>query len=259
MDRKQIENEHVVDRYLSGELTVREARDFEKFCLEHPDFLSDLPIPVRLKARLARRPASDSETGVFDAIPSKATRTALEVGEEGFDAEEEKFEWRRTSRGGGVNRMVVIALVVALVAAIGGLAVYARQASALATKIAKLQKDSKLQQMQAPGSVQTLRLQLSRGKPEQATTSIGWPQPPQLLDIYIDATDAKYNTFQVTIDKVDGGRLLQLNRIARDSNREVRFKLNSSAFGPGEFLFKFDGYTWRGEVQELGWLRLEMQ
>ena len=259
MDRKHIDNEHVVDRYLSGELTVREARDFEKFCLEHPDFLGDLPIPVRLKARLARRPAGDSETGVFDAIPSRATRTALEVGEEGFDAEEEKFEWRRTSRGGGVNRLVVIALVVALVAAIGGLAIYARQANALSTRIAKLQKDSKLQQMQAPGSVQTLRLQLSRAKPEQATTSIGWPQPPQLLDIYIDATDAKYNTFQVTIDKVDGGRLLQLNRIARDSNREVRFKLNSSAFGPGEFLFKFDGYTWRGEVQELGWLRLEMQ
>ena len=51
MDRKYIENEHVVDRYLSGDLTVREARDFEKYCLEHPEALREMPIPVRLKAR----------------------------------------------------------------------------------------------------------------------------------------------------------------------------------------------------------------
>ena len=43
MDRKYIENEHIVDRYLSGELTVREAREFEQFCLDHPQFLTSLP------------------------------------------------------------------------------------------------------------------------------------------------------------------------------------------------------------------------
>ena len=77
MDRKYIENEHVVDRYLAGELTVREAREFEMFCLEHPDFLNQLPIPVRLKARLSRRPSEESETGIFRTIPSSATHTAL--------------------------------------------------------------------------------------------------------------------------------------------------------------------------------------
>jgi hypothetical protein len=258
MDRKYIQNEHIVDRYLAGELTVREARDFEQYCLEHPDFLKELPIPVRLKARLARRPASDSETGVFKTIPSKATHAALDAGEEGFDAEEEKFEWRRTSRG-GVSKTIVIGLVVALLAAAGGLVMYARQASQMSAQMATLQKQTKLEKMQPPGSVQTLRLQLSRAKPEQATTTIGWSQPPQLLDIYIDATEAKYTTFQITIDKVDEGRLMQLSRIARDSNRDVRFKLNSSAFGRGELLMKVDGYTWRGEAQEIGWLRLDMR
>lgn len=259
MDRQYIENEHIVDRYLSGELTVREAREFEKFCLDHPEFLNQLPIPVRLKARLARRPTDDSETGVFKTIPSKATRTAVAVGEEGFDAEEERLEWRRTSRGGGVNRMVVIALGVALLAAIGGVVVYGLRASALETKLQQSTKAQAARSMQAPGSVQTLRLQLSRAKPQEPTTSIGWPMPPQLLDIYIDATDGKYNTFQITIDKVDEGRLMQLNRVARDSNRELRFKLNSSAFGPGEYLLKFDGYTWKGDLQEIGWLRLDMR
>jgi hypothetical protein len=259
MDRKYIENEHIVDRYLSGELTVREAREFEKFCLDHPEFLDELPIPVRLKARLARRPAEDSETGVFKTIPSGATRTALSVGDEGFDAAEEKLEWRRTSRGGGVNRIAIAALGIALFAAIGGAIVYGRQASTLATQLQSLKKDHNTRAMQAPGSVQTLRLQLSRAKPDQATAAIGWPLPPQLLDIYIDATDGKYNTFQIAIDKVDEGRVMQLNRVARDSNKELRFKLNSSAFGPGEYLFKFDGYTWKGDLYEIGWVRLDMR
>jgi len=258
MDRKYIENEHIVERYLAGELTVLEAREFEKFCFQHADFLKELSLPINLKARLARRPADDSEMGVFKMLPSAASRAALQAGEEGFDAEEEKFEWRRTSRS-GVNRVVVAALVAGLLVAIGGVVMYARQAGALTDKVAQLQKDTKSQQMQAPGSVQTLHLQLSRAKPEQATTAIGWSQPPQLLDIYIDATEGKYNTFQITIDKVDGGRLMQLNRVARDSNRELRFKLNSSAFGPGELLFKFDGYNWRGEAQEIGWLRLDVR
>ena len=95
MDRKYIENEHIVDRYLSGDLTVREARDFEKYCLEHPDFLNEMPIPVRLKARLARRPMADSETGMFQAIPSSATRAAVEANDEGFDVEEEREEIRQ--------------------------------------------------------------------------------------------------------------------------------------------------------------------
>ena len=79
MDRTYIQNEHIVDRYLAGELTVREAREFEKFCLDDPAFLSQLPIPVRLKARLSRKPVDTSETGMFPAIPSSATRVALET------------------------------------------------------------------------------------------------------------------------------------------------------------------------------------
>jgi hypothetical protein len=94
MDRNYIEREQIVDRYLAGELTVREAREFEKYCLENPQFLNSLPIPVRLKARLARQPLDNSETGIFQAIPSSATHAAVEVAEEGFDAEEESAQWR---------------------------------------------------------------------------------------------------------------------------------------------------------------------
>jgi type II secretory pathway pseudopilin PulG len=258
MDRNYIENEHIVDRYLSGDLTVREARDFEKYCLEHPEVLNQMPIPVRLKARLARRPLEHSETGMFQAIPSSATRAAVEANDEGFDAEEERAELRRTY-GGGANRLVVIGLVFALLAAVAGLIAYGMQASDLAKQLKQAQRDLRSTQMQAPASVQVYRVQPVRNKPDQATLALGWMVPPQLLDLIVDVSDGKYSQFQLTIDKIDGGRIMQLRRVARDSNRELRFSLNSSAFGPGEYLIKVDGYTWRGQIEEIGWLRLGLQ
>jgi hypothetical protein len=261
MDRKYIQNEHIVDRYLAGELTVREARDFEKFCLEHPDFLSSLPIPVRLKARLSRRPLEESETGMFPAIPSSATRAALDANDDGFDADEEQEKWERSSSssGGGVNRTVVLALGVALIAAIGGLIAYAMHANSLSDKLQKAQRELKVTEMQAPATKQAYRIRLSASKPGGPTLALGWMQPPQMLDLIVPVGEEPYGTYQITIDKADGTRVMQIHRIARDSNKELRFGLNSSAFGPGDYVLKFEGYTWKGQLQPAGWVVLGLE
>jgi hypothetical protein len=258
MDRKYIEAEHIVDRYLSGDLTVREAREFEDYCHDHPEALKAMPIPVRLKARLSRRPAAESETGVFKAIPSSATHAALEASDEGFDVEEEQREFSR-GQPIGSNRAVFIGLVFALVAAVAGVIAYAVQANSLNKQMRTMERAAKAVQMQAAGSTKVYRVQLVRGKPEQATLALGWLQPPQWLDLYIDVSEGKYNQFMIRVEKVDHGLVMQLRRIARDSNREVRLALNSSAFGPGDYLFKVDGYNWRGQTEEVGWLRLSLQ
>lgn len=258
MDRKYIENEHIVERYLCGDLTVREAREFEKYCLEHPAFLEQMPIPVRLKARLGRRPLDASETGMFEAIPSGATRAALEVGDEGFDAEEEK-KWQASGSAGSVSRKVVMVLLLALIAAIGGMFYFRMQASTATKTVTIVKTEMKTTQMQAPASVQPYRLQLSSGKPQSPTLSLGWVQPPQLIDMYFDASDGKYNQFQVTIDKDDGTRVLVIRRLTRDSNKDVRLALNSSAFGPGNYVLKFEGVNWRGQLEEVGWVMLGLQ
>jgi hypothetical protein len=65
-----------------------------------------------------------------------------------------------------------------------------------------------------------------------------------------------FKVFAVTIDKVDAGRVLELQRVSTDSNRELRFTLNSSAFGPGEYRIRLQGYTWRGDRVDSGWVRL---
>src|SRR5690606_30250833 len=114
-------------------------------------------------------------------------------------------------------------------------------------------------QMQAPGSVRRYKLQMVKAKPEQPTFAPGWPTPPQLLDISIDASEGKITQYQITIDRTDGVRVMQIKRIARDSNKEVRFSLNSSAFGPGNYLVTIEGYNWRGRTQEVGWMMLGLK
>jgi hypothetical protein len=257
MDRKYIQNEHIVERYLSGDLTVREARDFEKYCLENPAFLNDMPIPVRLKARLARQPVADSETGVFQTIPSSAARVAIEENDDGFDPEEERVQ-QRTRYVPAANRTAVIGLFFALIAALAGVASYAMKASALTKQMHTMQNDLQATQMQPPGSVQAYRVQPSRTKPTQPTLALGWLVPAQLLELRIDATEGKYAQFQVTIDKSDGSRVMQIRRVARDSNKELRLAVNSSAFGPGDYYVRLDGYNWRGQIEEYGWLLLSL-
>ncbi|HEY0942401.1 MAG TPA: hypothetical protein VGE08_20075 [Steroidobacter sp.] len=260
MDRKYIENEHVVDRYLSGDLTVREARDFEKFCLDNPVFLQGLPIPVRLKTRLSRRPVDGSETGMFEAIPSSATRAALEaVEDDDFDPEEAREEMRRSNFGAGLNRVVALSLLVALVIATAAAVIFGLQVGSLTEQLQGTKQELTATQMQAPGSVQRYKLQMVKARPEQPTFALGWLTPPQLLEISIDASEGKITQYQITIDKSDGVRVMQIKRIMRDSNKEVRFSLNSSAFGPGDYLVKVEGYNWRGQTQEVGWMMLGLK
>ena len=145
------------------------------------------------------------------------------------------------------------------VAAVGGLIAYGMYAKSLSEQIQTLRREMKVTQMQAPGSKQTYRLQLVGSEPSQPTLALGWMQPPQLIELVLDATEERYNQFQITIDKVDGGRVMQMRRLARDSNKQVRFALNSSAFGPGDFVLRVEGYTWRGQLEPVGWARLGLQ
>jgi hypothetical protein len=257
MDRKYIEAEHIVDRYLSGDLTVREAREFEEYCHDHPEALKSMPIPVRLKARLARRPAQESETGVFKAIPSSVTHAALQATEEGFDLEEEERQFSSGPRTGG-NRLL-IGLVFALIAAVAGVVAYAIQANSLSKQLRTAERSAKAAQMQAPGSTQNYKLELVRGKPAAPTLNVGWLTPPQWMNLYIDVSEGKYTQFMITVEKVDGGLVMQLRRIARDSNRELRLTLNSSAFGPGDYLLRVEGYNSRGQTEVVGWVRIGLQ
>jgi len=88
--------------------------------------------------------------------------------------------------------------------------------------------------------------------------TVKWPEPPELLDLYLPVAYSDFKLFAITIDKVDVGRVLDLQRVSADSNRELRLALNSSAFGPGEYRIRLQGYTWRGDRVDAGWVRLKV-
>ena len=88
--------------------------------------------------------------------------------------------------------------------------------------------------------------------------TLAWPEPPELIEFYLPVAYSDFKAFAVTMDKVDVGRVLDLQRVSTDSNRELRFTLNSSAFGPGEYRIRLQGYTWRGERVDAGWVRLQV-
>ena len=89
--------------------------------------------------------------------------------------------------------------------------------------------------------------------------SIARPEPPQMLDLYLPVGYSPSTSFEVTIDKVDQGRMMTIQRVAPDSSHELRLSLNSSALGPGEYRILLRGYDGRGQRSDTGWVRLVIE
>jgi hypothetical protein len=211
MDRTYIKSQHIVERYLSGDLTVREAREFEKFCRENPDILNTLPIPVRVKAKLAGRAVADLDDGGFDPT---ATNTSINAA--GLDDEEDDEEPKVTGFKGmpqEARRLAFILGAIALVA-VTATGVLWVKASTLEKQLQTAQRVAKATQLRAPGSVQEYRVRPTEAKPTAATVFIGSPNPPQLVDLHIDMAESRYNTFLITIENVASGRVMEIQRVA---------------------------------------------
>jgi hypothetical protein len=257
MDRTYIESQHIVSRYLTGDLTVREAREFEKYCQENPDMLNSLPIPVRVKAKMARKPGAELDVSDFD--PTATDTAILAAGlDDSDDDDDDRSSSSSRSMSSGSSRWSIV-LGIALAVAVAGAGALWVRTGALEKQLVVSQRAVKSLQIRPPGGMQEYRVKPSGAKPSAPTVNIGWPDPPQLIDLRIDMSEGKYNTFLVTIDSVSDGRALQIRRVARDSNGEVRIGLNSSAFGQGDYDLKLEGYTWRGETVPSGWIRLGLK
>ena len=157
--------------------------------------------------------------------------------------------WQKPATAAAVALLAVLACVVAAVAQVS-----ANRDRALA---AALETRVKTLTLRAASSQRALRIAPNpRSWSAEPDATIAWPEPPELLDLYLPIGYAQFPTFAVTIDKVDQGRMMILQRVMPDSNREIRLSLNSSAFGRGEYRIRIEGYTWRGEREDAGWVRL---
>mgnify|MGYP003498893324 FL=1 len=111
--------------------------------------------------------------------------------------------------------------------------------------------------LRAINSVRSLRITPNpRSWSAGPDLALAWPEPPQLLELRLAVGYSTFPAFAVIVDKVDHGRVLVAERLTPDSNKELRLSLNSSAFGPGEYRLRLQGYTWRGDRVDVGWVRL---
>lgn len=157
--------------------------------------------------------------------------------------------WQSRAVIAGLAGLCLVALIVAAFAL--------HRAALDRTVAADAQARARLLTLRASSSERDLRIAPNpRSWSAAPDLVMHWPEPPQMLDLFLSVGYTQYPSFAVTIDKVDHGRILVVERMSPDSNRDLRLSLNSSAFGPGEYRIRLQGYTWRGLREDAGWIRL---
>jgi len=125
---------------------------------------------------------------------------------------------------------------------------------------AELESRVKTLTLRAPTRERTLRVRPNpRSWSAAPDAQLRWPEPPEMIEVLLPVGYARFPAFAVTIDKADHGRMMVLQRVVPDSNGDLRIALNSTAFGPGEYRLRLQGYTWRGQRVDAGWVRIVVQ
>jgi hypothetical protein len=230
MDREFIVRNQIVERYLAGKLPIKGATDFERFCREEPELLDEIGLPERVNAGLRLLEVSGKPEPWQQAPKKPWEKPQLLIG------------------------LAAAVLVLAVMLAVVG------SASADKTRsIAKLKAAIAEQPLEAASTTRTIQLVPSRsGSSNTPAITIGGG-PAQLAELHIDMTHSPYRAFQVTIDRVDQGRVAILHNIMKDSNGQLHLALNSSALGPGIYQFTIDGLTWRGDAEPDAWITIGVQ
>ena len=160
--------------------------------------------------------------------------------------------WQRPLAVAALAALAAVLLVATIVSQVGMRRERAA-AAALATEL-------KTATLRAPTRERSLRVAPNpRSWSAEPDASIAWPEPPEMIELFIPVGYARFREFAITIDKTDQGRMLLLRRVVPDSNGDLRLSLNSSAFGPGEYRLRLQGYTWQGQRVDAGWVRLAVK
>jgi len=127
----------------------------------------------------------------------------------------------------------------------------AGSASTARERMALLETQAQEGFLAPPSGTRTLRLPLG------GSAALGGGAPER-VELRIDARSNTYKVFRVSIGRDDGTAVMHFDRLQRDSNGEIRFALNSTLLPPGAYTVEVDGFTWRGETEPMGRIRLRV-
>jgi len=160
-------------------------------------------------------------------------------------AEKPKKFWENPTSTFGAAGLALAALI--------GCAVLAMQVSSRDTKIAKLTKEVQERPIAPSTLKRTILVGVSRnGPPAGSTLSI---HTGEFAELKADLSWTRYSLFRVSIDRVNQGRVAELDGVTKDSNGHVRIALNAGAFGPGDYMVTLEGLNMRRERLPVAWYR----
>jgi hypothetical protein len=231
MDRDFVARNQIVERYLSGRLPIKSATEFERFCRDHPELLDEIGLPEKVNAGLRLLEAAGKHE-----------------------------PWQEAPRPAWQRPQVTLALAVAVAVLGMALAMVGGGSAGKSHKITELQKQASERALDPATSTREIRLLPNRtGATNAPAITIGGVGTTQLADLKIDESRSPYHVFRVTIDRIDQGRVGIINNLGKDSNGHLRIALNTSALGPGNYLFTLEGLDWHGAPQPDSWVTIGIQ
>lgn len=205
-------------RYLAGILSPADAQRFEQSVAANPALLDELALGEQL-ARASR---------------------LIDVERLG-----ERPPWWHDRRVPIVAAVAILLLAVAT--AWSGI-----RAGIAEDRMALLEARAEAGFLLPPSTTRSVRADPRRG----ATLDIGGGDAPERADIRIPVPGGDFRLFRISIARDDGTMVLEVDRLQRDSNDELRLALNSSVLPPGSYVLDIEGFTWRGETVPLERLRM---
>lgn len=224
MDPKFIEENHIIEKYLSGALPLKGQLDFERYCLENPELLDDLKLADRL-----HRGMRLLESGGHSALAEPAQKP-----------------WQKLPVVLGAVGLLGILLIAVII--------LGAKLSSERGRSADLEKQLVMGPLKPPSEIRSLLVKPDRVASSRIQVNVYGGGHPQLIELKIDVSHALQSAFRITIDKKDQARVGTLERVLRDSNGLVKMTFNTSGVTPGIYRFRIEGITMRGDLIPVAWL-----
>lgn len=229
MDRDFILQHQIVERYLGGRLPVKGAQDFEHFCRAHPELLDEIGLGERINAALR----------------------LLESGGRSAPWEERPQRWW--------EQLPVLLALCALCAALAAATLWTtNKLSSQRRRSQALEQQLAAQPLDPTQSTRRVNVTPNRTAPSAHSVAVIGGSAAELADLYIDVSWSRYTSFNLSIDRIDQGRVAVLHNLQRDSNGNLHLALNSSALGPGDYALTIEGLTWSGQPVSQAWATISI-
>ena len=228
-DRKFIEDHQLLDKYLTGKLPLKGARDLESWCRANPQYLEELQLGIRAQGSLK----------------------LLEAAGQPQDLGEPKIPWWKTL-------YFQIGLGVLTAASLLAFMVLFGKFTLLRGELEEVKLVAKQGSLAPPSSTLAQRLEPDRVPDiDKSHFSIDHAVPT-LVDLKIDLSFTKLNLFRVTVEKKNQGRALVVDNLSKDSNGDLRFTFNSSGLSPGQYRVRVDGLPFRADPIGMAWFIIDV-